>query len=198
MKNLISALALTLVSAASSATPVLFDINKSITQGGSSSDLAATTVALGSNVSLKLDPGGSGQFLDLQMIDGKMATSSSTALKIYGENSAVSASTIGTSSINEWGYAIYENTTTGGWTSSFNNGYLGFVSSAGQYGYINIDWIYNTSTKIGTLKLKDGAFESVAGTAIITKAASEVPEPASLALIFAGMLGVALARKRSA
>jgi hypothetical protein len=198
MKTVFCALAIVFAAATAAANPVTFDINKSITQGGASADFANTTVVLGSGVSLILDPGSSGQYLDLQLVNGKMAMASDSALKIYGAATTISAATVGTSSLNAWGYAINGNAATTGWTSSLSNGYLGFVSGAGQYGYINFDWTYSATTKVGTLSLKSGAFESVAGTAIVTRAATDVPEPASLALVFAGLLGAAVARKRRA
>src|ERR1700712_2388217 len=98
MKNVFCALAIAFTAVTAAATPITFDINKSITQGGTSADFTNTTVVLGSGVSLMLDPGSSGQFLDLELLNGKMAMSSGTTLKIYSANSAVSASTVGTSS----------------------------------------------------------------------------------------------------
>lgn len=198
MKTVFCALAIAFAATTAAATPVTFDINKSITQGGASADFANTTVVLGSGVSLILDPGSSGQYLDLQLVNGKMAMASDSALKIYGAATTISAATVGTSSLNAWGYALNGNAATTGWTTSLSNGYLGFVSGAGQYGYINFDWTYSATTKVGTLSLKSGAFESVAGTAIVTRAATDVPEPASLGLVFAGLLGAAVARKRRA
>lgn len=197
MKNVLCAIAIAFAATTAAATPVTFNINKSITQGGSSADFTNTTMVLGSGVSLVLDPGMSGQYLDLQLINGKMAASSIAGLTIYAANSSISAATFSKAADN-WAYAIDNNVATSGWTSSLSNGYLGFISGAGQYGYINFDWTYSTTTKVGTLSLKSGAFESVAGTAIVTRAATDVPEPASLALVFAGLLGAAVARKRRA
>jgi hypothetical protein len=76
------------------------------------------------------------------------------------------------------------------------NSFLGFRTSAGQFGYIEVTWTASTNT----FRLISAAYESTAGVAIQTPSASsggEVPEPASamIASLFLG--GAALKRWRS-
>jgi hypothetical protein len=74
------------------------------------------------------------------------------------------------------------------------NSFLGFRTSAGQYGYIEVTWTASTNT----FRLISAAYESTPGVAIQTPGGqAPVPEPASamIASLFLG--GVALKRWRN-
>jgi hypothetical protein len=74
------------------------------------------------------------------------------------------------------------------------NSFLGFKTSGGQYGYIEVTWTASTNT----FRLISAAYESTPGVAIQTPGGqAPVPEPASamIASLFLG--GVALKRWRN-
>jgi MYXO-CTERM domain-containing protein len=69
--------------------------------------------------------------------------------------------------------------------------YLGFLSTGGNYGWINVTW----DPAINTFNVISGAYESVTGQGI-TISASAVPEPSRALLALAGLGGIALRRRR--
>ncbi|MFM2013199.1 MAG: hypothetical protein RLZZ396_1983 [Planctomycetota bacterium] len=74
------------------------------------------------------------------------------------------------------------------------NSFLGFKTSGGQYGYIEVTWTASTNT----FRLISAAYEDTPGVAIQTPGGqAPVPEPASamIASLFLG--GVALKRWRN-
>ena len=74
------------------------------------------------------------------------------------------------------------------------NSFLGFKTSVGQYGYIEVTWTASTNT----FRLISAAYESTPGVAIQTPGGqAPVPEPASamIASLFLG--GIALKRWRN-
>jgi hypothetical protein len=70
--------------------------------------------------------------------------------------------------------------------------FLGFRTSTGQYGYIEVLWTASTNT----FKLVSAAYESDAGVAIQTPSGAPVPEPASGAVVALLMGGTALRQWR--
>ena len=70
--------------------------------------------------------------------------------------------------------------------------FLGFRTTTGQYGYIEVLWTASTNT----FKLVSAAYESDAGVAIQTPSGAPVPEPASGAVVALLMGGTALRQWR--
>jgi hypothetical protein len=68
------------------------------------------------------------------------------------------------------------------------NSFLGFRTTTGQYGYIEVLWTASTNT----FKLVSAAYESDVGLAIQTPGGAPVPEPASGAVVALLMGGTAL------
>jgi hypothetical protein len=76
------------------------------------------------------------------------------------------------------------------------NSFLGFKTSGGLYGYIEVTWTASTNT----FRLISAAYEDTPGVAIQTPSAStggEVPEPASAMIASMFLGGVALRRWRN-
>jgi hypothetical protein len=77
---------------------------------------------------------------------------------------------------------------------AIENANIGFITDAGNYGYVVFDWTGSAITVF------DAAYESVAGVAISVPGATPVPVPASLpllggALLLGGMIHRRRARK---
>jgi hypothetical protein len=73
------------------------------------------------------------------------------------------------------------------------NSYLGFLTTAGQFGYFEVLWTSSTNT----FRLVSGAYESNPGVSIQTPAGfSAVPEPSSMAVVALLVGGTALRQWR--
>jgi hypothetical protein len=73
------------------------------------------------------------------------------------------------------------------------NSYLGFLTTAGQFGYFEVLWTSSTNT----FRLVSGAYESNPGDSIQTPAGfSAVPEPSSMAVVALLVGGTALRQWR--
>lgn len=74
------------------------------------------------------------------------------------------------------------------------SGYLGVVSSAGNYGYVELNW--DVASK--TITIVSAKYETVEGVAISTPAVSEVPLPAALPMLACALGGLGFfARRRN-
>jgi len=74
------------------------------------------------------------------------------------------------------------------------NSYMGFQTSQGNYGWLEVTWTAWSSE----FQILSGAYESVAGTSIVTPGAAPIPEPGTWAAmaIFAGGAAFAGWRRR--
>jgi hypothetical protein len=72
--------------------------------------------------------------------------------------------------------------------------YMGFQTSQGNYGWLEVTWTASSEE----FQILSGAYESVAGTSIVTPAAAPIPEPGTWAAmaIFAGGAAFAGWRRR--
>ena len=92
---------------------------------------------------------------------------------------------------NDWGMAVYDGTPYGAWTSAFTDQYIGFSTSLGNEGYLQVSWDPAT----GLFSYNNGALETTGADLTTPRAA--VPEPGTLALLCAGAVAAARYRRRT-
>lgn len=183
---------------------VSFNIGQTYTQGNVS-DLSATSISLGGAGNFILDPGSSGDYFDFKFNSGTFSTINTAIsgyyfLRSYGASQTIGAGDFGVneSTYDDWDTILVSNQTAGVWGSS-HNGYLGFLSDNGMYGWINYNF---TRTSSSTLTLLNGAYNDVAGTGIVTGeliSSPAVPVPAAAWLLGSGLLGlIGVARRKAA
>ncbi len=191
-------------SAVANASLVTFSVNASVTQGGASGDFfgcGGETHALGAGLTMQVDPGCSGRYLDLSLSSGSFAVSNTddNGLKLFSAGDVVSGATVVNSSdSSDWAYALYDDVLPAGWGTSFTDKYVGFRTGTDQYGIIEASWAFDPATQLGTLTLGNGMYETVAGTGVTIPGDTAVPEPGSFALLGFGLLGVVASRRKSA
>jgi len=185
------------------AIPMSFDIDQSVTQGGSSTDAggcfpSTLSAPIPGGQTIFLDPGCDGTYLDLEISGGSFSVISGTsALDVFSAGDVVSAATFNpTTDPLDWAFALIGGSPTTNFSSSFTDGYLGFLTGVGTYGYVEADWTYSASSGVGTLFLGSGAVESVSGVGITI--ATAVPAPATLALFGLGLAGLGWSRRTKA
>jgi hypothetical protein len=165
-----------------------------------------TTIGLGGLGSFQLDPGGGNQFFDFAKPGGGTFSTIDSSydgyyfLRSYTAGTIISTKNFGFNISNifagesDWDSILVAGFTAGAWTSS-HNGYLGFRTAAGNFGYIEYD--YTRLSSVSTITFLSGAYESVANVGITTPG-TYVPEPTSTALFGLGLLGFAVSRRKSA
>lgn len=180
----IAATAILIAAHSAQASISLFTINQSVTQGGSSSDFSALNFVVGPGVTITVDPGASGIYLDLALggasfsVISTATTTADSYLRTYNAGTTLDSSNFKASpGVNSWAYSLYSNIAGGPWTSSFTDGYVGFKTPSAGYGYIRLDWTY--AGGVGTMTLKDGAYETISNQGIQIAGMSAVPEPST-------------------
>lgn len=200
--SIIAAAASLFAASAASAAVVGFTIGGSYSQGEGVPEMFAT-ISLGGAGSFTLDPGGSNLYFDfLRPGGGTFSTIDSSVYGYYFLRSYSAGDLIGSSnfgdhvSVNgDWDSILVENQTRGVWNAS-HDGFLGFRTAAGNYGYIEYD--FTRVNSVSTISFLSGAYESTAGVAIQTPGSTDVPEPAGIALLGLGALGFLGARRKQA
>ena len=172
-----------------------FSVNDTITQGGGSADVnGCSSGAVGAVIdgnNLMLDPGCSGAYLDLQLINGEFWVLGATEnLAALSQGTVISNATFNSGGVSNWNYVLDSNVPSPDFTSSFQDMFLGFKTGSGKFGYIEIDWDYDVTSGVGTLFLGNGAYNSEAGIAIETPSSRDIPEPGSIALLSLALLGL--------
>jgi hypothetical protein len=175
------------------AAVVSFNVSQTFTQGTGQSDLAATTVSIGSAGSFVVDPGSSGEYLDFDFTVGGAFASTGISPAGYPWMRSFDAGETITVSLDfntsNWTTILDGGVTTSPWDSS-HNGFIGFRANGGELGYISYD--FSRSSGLSTITLNEGAFESIAGQSI-----SIIPEPSSAFLLGLGALAVLVRRRRN-
>jgi len=185
---------LLLQSTASLASTVTFDINQTFSQGGVA-DLVATDISIGGAGIFTVDPGFVGNYFDFELPgNGTFSTIDTQIYNYYFLYSYAHGETVGSGNFGnhitqpsyagyDWDTILVKGLTAGVWGSS-HDGYLGFVTDANLYGWIEYSFTRSGSTS--TLAFLSGAYNDVAGADI-----TPAPEPATLMLFGMGLLGLA-------
>jgi len=93
---------------------------------------------------------------------------------------------------NDVGIAVNNGISQGGWTSAFTDQYIGFSTSLGNEGYLQVSWDPAT----GLFSYNNGALETTGADLKTGELAAAVPEPGTLALLCAGAVAAARYRRR--
>lgn len=180
-----------------------FDIDRTFIQGKDQKDIDETSFNMGAAGTFLVDPGVSGEYLDLTFPGSGTFSTIGTELKGYsflrsfaaGETIGLKTFTSNTAIGDDWDTVLVANQTQGVWDKS-HNGFLGFLSDEGNYGWLRYDYA-RVAGATSTLTLLDGAFAEKAGQSIIVPSQpAPVPIPFSAALLAGGLAGLGVMRRR--
>ncbi|OYP36598.1 PEP-CTERM sorting domain-containing protein [Rhodopirellula sp. MGV] len=176
------------------AAMMTFNINQTWSQGNGQTDIPATSISLGGAGQFTLDPGFSEEFFDFTFAGtGTFSTINSSLggyyfLDSYSPMEFIGAGNFGDhiSANGDWDTILVGGSTAGVWGGT-HDGYLGFRSDTGNFGWI--DYSFTRSGSVSTLTLLDGAYEDQAGVVILAgdTIVNAVPEPSSFALFGIGV-----------
>jgi len=192
LKHLLTAVTLLSLSLSANAASSSFAISGTYSQGAGQSDLSATNISLGGAGSFTLDPGSSGNYFDFQLPgSGTFSTTSDSIdgyhfLQSYAAGDTVGRANFGNdiSAVADWDTILSNGSTAGVWGTS-HDGYLGFLTDASLFGYIQYN--FTRALDVSTIQFFSGAFETVASNGITIPSA--VPVPAALFLFAPALLG---------
>lgn len=172
---------------------ISFEINETWSQGNGQIDIPATSISLGGAGQFTLDPGFNSQYFDFTFAGtGTFSTINTQIERYYFLDSYSPMEFIGPGNFGDnisagadWDTILVNGVTAGVWGGT-HDGYLGFRSDSGNFGWIA--YSFTRSSGVSTLTLLDGAYEDQAGVGILAgdTSVSAVPEPASLALFSIG------------
>jgi len=192
INKLFTAAAILALSLSANAATSSFSISGIYSQGAGQVDLPETTISLGGAGNFSLDPGVSENFFDFKLPgNGTFSTTSDSISDYYFLQSYSAGDTVGAANFGntvsrhgDWDTILANGSTAGVWGGS-HDGYLGFLTAANLFGYIQ--YSFTRELDVSTIQFLSGAFETVAGNGITIPSA--VPIPAALFMFAPALLG---------
>lgn len=207
LRTLMASAALALAASTASAGIIPFTISGSYSQGTGLGDLGGCgtgngiSISLGGAGSFELDPGCSDGYFDMRAPGGGTFSTDGSQidgyyfLRSYAAGDVIGLGNFGfdVSDPDDWDSILVGDATMGAWNAS-HSGFLGFNTSAGLFGWI--EYQYTRADGVSTLEFLRGAYNDSAREDIIAGDGVDVPEPAPLALLLAGLFAAVGLRRR--
>lgn len=196
---------LTVSCALANASIISFDINQTFSQGSGLSDLSTTTINIGAAGSFEVDPGSSNRYFDFEFFGSGAFSVTSTEIgnyyfaETYAAGDVIGSGSFGTlpSGADDWVTILSNGDVAETWGAS-HDGFLGFLTDANLYGWIEYSFVYDASAEQSTISFLSGAFNDIADESITIPSDSsvEVSAPSSLAIIGLSLLSLGFSRKK--